>query len=75
MHLRVLVLTMLSSILFLAGDVSAAAPKAGGKISLVKRFDFNGDGKINNMERAAARMTIAQQREQRAMRRNDKFVR
>lgn len=57
-----------------ANDVDAAAPK--NKLSPhLRRYDFNQDGKINTMERANARMMKAQQREWKAIRRNDAIVR
>lgn len=75
MFLRVLALALSGVILVSAGDAAAASPKQKSKSALVKRYDRNGDGKLNTTERAAARPEIAQRREQRAVRRNDLLVR
>lgn len=57
-----------------ANDAAAAAPK--NKLSPhLRRYDFNQDGKINTMERANARMMKSQQREWRAVQRNNAMVR
>ena len=56
-------------------DVVAASPKSSHRPPLVRRYDFNQDGKINTMERANARLTKAQQREWRAVQRNNAMVR
>jgi len=70
MHIRVLVLVSFALLDLLSSDAAAGPRHVVGK-----RFDFNSDGKINAMERAAGRMTMTQQREQRSMHRNDRFVR
>lgn len=64
-----------SSIAMTTPDVEAAGPKHAARTPHLKKFDFNQDGKINTMERANGRLMKAQQREWRAIRRNDAIVR
>lgn len=66
---------VLSGVLgFAADDVAAAPPKS--KLSpQLRRYDFNQDGKLNTMERANSRLMKAQQREWRAVQRNNAMVR
>lgn len=75
MFIRVLVVTLLSAFLLPTAEATAASNKSKAKSTVVKRYDRNGDGKLNTTERAAARTEIAQRREQRALRRNDMLVR
>jgi hypothetical protein len=75
MRIAVFTLALGSLVFAAAGDVAAAKPKQGYRPPLVHRYDFNQDGKINTMERANARMSKAQQREWRAVQRNNAMVR
>lgn len=56
-------------------EVEAAAPKHAARPPHFKKYDFNQDGRINTMERANGRLMKAQQREWKAIRRNDAMVR
>lgn len=75
MRIAVLTLALGSLVFGVAGDIAAAKPKQGYRPPLVHRYDFNQDGKINTMERANARMMKGQQREWRAVQRNNAIVR
>lgn len=75
MRIAVLIVAICSLASVAARDVAAAPPKGVYRPPLVRRYDFNQDGKLNTTERANARLMKAQQREWRAVQRNNAMVR